>query len=59
MWKRNSPCCAGGNVNWTAILKSNLSEPPEDEDMYNIKFLMPDANKVSEAEYIIIIIYRK
>lgn len=38
MWKRTSSCCAGGNVNWTAILKSNLSEPREVKDMHNVKF---------------------
>ena len=38
MWKRNSSCCAGGNVNWTAILKSHLSEPREVKDMHNVKF---------------------
>lgn len=59
MWKRNSSCCAGGNVNWTAILESNLSEPSEVKDMHNVAFLMSHANQVSGAKHIIIITYSK
>lgn len=59
MWKRNSSCCAGGNVNWTAILESILSEPSEVKDMHNVAFLMSHANKPSGAKQIIIIIYSK
>lgn len=59
MWKRNSSCCAGGNVNWTAILESNLSEPSEVKDMHNVAFLMSHAKQVSGAKHIIIITYSK
>ena len=56
MWKRNSSYCVGGNVNWTANLKSSLSEPSEIKDMCNVNFLMSLEDKVSGAE---IIIYSK
>ena len=49
-------CCADGNVNWTALLESNVSVPGEVKDVYNVKFLMSQANKISGAEQIIIII---
>lgn len=55
MWNRNSSCYAGGNVNWTAILESNLSEASEVTDMHNVTFVMSHANEVSGAKQIVII----
>ena len=49
-------CCADGNVNWTALLERYVSVPGEVKDVYNVKFLMSQANKISGAEQIIIII---
>ena len=54
--ERNSSYCAGGNVNWTANLKSSSSEPSEIKHMCNVNFLMSHENKVCGAD---IIIYSK